>query len=137
MLRTFGTPTWFISLSPAEFLWLEFIRAIGRKNGQNLTDEDVASMEWITKAEYFRNNLVPVDQMFENHIDSFFHYFLLSKAHPLGEISEDIQKIEFQVRGSPHAHCLLWVKDAPKVDENSDEEVCAFVDRYIKWKSTM
>ena len=25
----------------------------------------------------------------------------------------------------------MWVKDAPKVDENSDEEVCAFVDRYI------
>ena len=131
MLRTFGTPTWFISLSPAEFLWPEFIRAIGRKNGQNWTDEDVASMEWITKAEYFRNNPVPVDQMFENRIDSFFQYFLLSKAHPLGEISEHIQKIEFQVRGSPHAHCLLWVKDAPKVDENSDEEVCAFVDRYI------
>ena len=74
-------------------------------------------MEWITKAEYFRNNQVPVDQMFENRIDSFFQYFLLSKAHPLGEISEHIQKIEFQVRGSPHAHCLLWVKDAPKVDE--------------------
>ena len=51
MLRIFGTPTWFISLSPAEFLWPEFIRAIGRKNGQNGTDEDVASMEWITKAE--------------------------------------------------------------------------------------
>ena len=131
MLRTFGTPTWFISLSPAEFLWPEFIQAIGRKNGQNWTDEDVASMEWITKAEYFRNNPVPVDQMFENRIDSFFQYFLLSKAHPLGEISEHIQKIEFQVCGSPHAHCLLWVKDAPKVDENSDEEVCAFVDRYI------
>ena len=112
-------------------MWPESIRAIGRKNGQNWTDEDVASMEWITKAEYFRNNPVPVDQMFENHIDSFFQYFLLSKAHPLGEISEHIQKIEFQVRGSPHAHCLLWVKDAPKVDENSDEEVCAFVDRYI------
>ena len=72
MLRTFGTPIWFISLSPAEFLWPEFIQTIGRKNGQNWTDEDVTSMEWITKAEYFRNNPVPVDQMFENHIDSFF-----------------------------------------------------------------
>ena len=24
-------------------------------------------------------------------------------------------KIDFQIRGSPHAHCLLWVKDAPKL----------------------
>ena len=35
------------------------------------------------------------------------------------------------MRGSPHAHCLLWVKDAPKIDQNTDEEVCAFVDKYI------
>ena len=58
----------------------------------------------------------------------------MSKANPLGPISEYIQKIEFQVRGTPHAHCLLWVKDAPRVDENSDEEVCKFVDRYINGK---
>ena len=88
-------------------------------------------MEWITKAEHFRENPVPVDQMFESRIDSFFRYFLLSKANPLGPISEYVQKIEFQVRGTPHAHCLLWVKDAPRVDENSDEEVCKFVDKYI------
>ena len=52
----------------------------------------------------------------------------------MGPISEYIQKIEFQVRGTPHAHCLLWVKDAPRVDENSDEEICKFVDRYINGK---
>ena len=35
------------------------------------------------------------------------------------------------MRGSLYAHCLLWVKDAPKLDTNSDEEVCAFIDEYI------
>ena len=35
------------------------------------------------------------------------------------------------MRGSPHAHCLLWVKDVPKLDRNFDEEVCAFIDTYI------
>ena len=134
MLRTFGTPTWFISLSPAEFLWPEFMQAVGRKIGKKWSEEDVSRMEWITKAEHFRENPVPVDQMFESRIESFFRYFLLSKANPLGPISEYIQKIEFQVRGTPHAHCLLWVKDAPRVDENSDEEVCEFVDRYINGK---
>ena len=34
------------------------------------------------------------------------------------------------MRGSLHAHCLLWVKDAPKLDRNSDEGECAFIDRY-------
>ena len=76
MLRTFGTPTWFISLSPAEFLWPEFMQAVGRKIGKKWTEEDVSKMEWITKAEHFRENPVPVDQMFESRIDSFFRYFL-------------------------------------------------------------
>ena len=35
------------------------------------------------------------------------------------------------MRGSPHAHCLLWVKDAPKVDKDPDDVVCAFIDKYI------
>ena len=33
--------------------------------------------------------------------------------------------------GSPHAHCLLWVKDAPKIDKDPDDVVCAFIDKYI------
>ena len=33
------------------------------------------------------------------------------------------------MRGSPHAHCLLWVKDAPKLTKM--QIVCAFIDKYI------
>ena len=34
------------------------------------------------------------------------------------------------MRGSPHAHCLLWVRDAPKIDEDTDEVVCEFINKY-------
>ena len=34
------------------------------------------------------------------------------------------------MRGSPHAHCLLWVKDAPKLTD-PDDVVCAFIDKYV------
>ena len=132
MLRSFGTPTWFLSLSPAEFLWPEFTQAVGKKIGINWSIEDVAEMDWQTKASNFRKNPLPVDQMFGNRLESFFSDFLMAKAHPLGNISEHIEKIEFQARGSPHAHCLLWVKDAPKVDKETDEDVCAFVDKYVQ-----
>ena len=42
-----------------------------------------------------------------------------------------IYGIEFQARDSPHAHCVIWVKDAPRYCVDSDEEVCAFFDKYI------
>ena len=32
---------------------------------------------------------------------------------------------------SPHAHCLLWVKDAPKIDKDPDDVVCTFIDKNI------
>ena len=35
------------------------------------------------------------------------------------------------MRGSIHAHCLLWVKDAPKIDKDPGDVVCTFIDKYI------
>ena len=35
------------------------------------------------------------------------------------------------MRGTPHAHCLLWVKDAPKIGRDTNNVVCAFIDKYI------
>ena len=131
MLRSFGTPTWFLSLSPAKFLWPEFTQAVGKKMWKNWTVEEVVNMNWETKASNFRKNPLPVDQMFGRRVENFFRYFLTNKAHPLGKITEHVQKIEFQAHGSPHAHCLLWIKDAPKVDRETDEEVCDFIDKYI------
>ena len=31
------------------------------------------------------------------------------------------------MRGSPHVHCLLWVNDSPKINEDPDEVVCQFI----------
>ena len=69
--------------------------------------------------------------MFQHRIEAFFSEYLLSDAHPLGHITDYVIKIEFQMRGSPHAHCLLWVKDAPKIDKDPDDVVFALIDKYI------
>ena len=70
-------------------------------------------------------------QMFQHRLEAFFSEYLLSDTHQLGHITDYVIKIEFQMRESPHAHCLLWVKDAPKIDKEPDGTVCAFIDKYI------
>ena len=40
-------------------------------------------------------------------------------------------KSEFQECGSLHAHCLIWVDVAPCIDVDSDDDVCAFVDKFM------
>ena len=60
-----------------------------------------------------------------------FSEYLFSAAHPLHHITDYVIKIEFQMRGSPHVQCSLWVKDAPKIDKDPDDIVYAFIDKYI------
>ena len=69
--------------------------------------------------------------MFQHRGETFFSEYLLSDTHPLGNITDYVINIEFHMRGSPHAHWLLWVKDAPKIDQDPDDVVCAFIDKYI------
>ena len=69
--------------------------------------------------------------MFQYRAESFFSQYILGGSQPLGNVTDYVIKIEFQIKGSPHAHYLLWVKDAPRIGHNTDDEVCAFVDKYI------
>ena len=60
-----------------------------------------------------------------------FQRILKSSAKPLVEIVDYNIRIEFQARGSPHAHCVLWVKDAPQFEVDHNNVVCDFIDKYV------
>ena len=83
------------------------------------------------RSTYLCQNPITGIQMFQHRLEAFFSEYLLSDTHPLGHITDYVIKIEFQMRGSPHAHWLLWVKDAPKIDKDPDDVMCAFIDKYI------
>ncbi|KAK7929411.1 hypothetical protein WMY93_005806 [Mugilogobius chulae] len=52
---------------------------------------------------------------------------------PLGKINDFWYRVEFQQRGSPHVHVFLF-GDGPEIGKNTDEEVAAFIDKYITCK---
>ena len=131
MIRQLGTPTWFLTLSAADMKWPDVIQAIAKQYGVTYTDEEVASLSYDDKSNWLRHNPVTAARHFHYRLNVFFQDFLKSPAKPLGEIADYAIRIEFQARGSPHAHTVIWVKDAPKFGVNSDDEVCEFIDRYI------
>ena len=131
MLRVLGIPTWFLTLSAADLHWPEMIQAVGLQIGNIFSDEDVLKMTWKEKSDYLQNNPVTGVRMFHSRTESFLTEYVYSSENPLGQVTDHVIKIEFQARGSPHAHCLLWVKGAPKIDVDSDEIVCAFIDKYV------
>ena len=83
------------------------------------------------RSRYLHQNPISGVQMFQHRFEAFFSEYLLSDTYPLGHITDYVIKIEFQMRGSPHAHCLLWVKDTPNIDKDPDDVACAFIDKYI------
>ena len=131
MIRQLGTPTWFFTLSAADLKWPDMIQTIARQYGVIYTDDEVAGLSFDDKSNWLKRNPVTAARHFQYRLNALFQGFLKSNAKPLDEIADYAIRIEFQARGSPHAHCVIWVKDAPKHLESSDSEVCDFIDQYV------
>ena len=56
---------------------------------------------------------------------------LLSSPHPVGKISDYKYWIEFQQRGSPHVHMLIWIAGAPSLDKDPPDKVAKFIAEYV------
>ena len=131
MLHSLGIPTWFLKLTAADLHWPEMIQAVALQLGRRLSRDDVLKMSVAQRSTYLQQNPITGVCMFQCRFQSFFSQYLLNDVHPLGHITDYVIKIEFQMRVSPHAHCLLWMKDAPKIKQDSDDDVCRFIDKYI------
>ena len=40
--------------------------------------------------------------------------------------------MEFQQRGSPHIHILVWVENAPQFNVETGEAIAAYVEQFLK-----
>ena len=107
------------------------IQAIALQLGKKVSHREVLQMSMDKWSNYLWQNPVTGTCMFQHRVEKFFTEYILSDSHPIGHILEYVIKIEFQMWGSPHVHCLLWVKDSPKINEDPDEVVCQFIDNYI------
>ena len=83
-------------------------------------------MSFEEKSKWLRQNPVTAARHFQYRLNTFF---LKSSAR---ELVGYAIRIEFQARGSPHAHTILWIKNASKLNVYTDEDVCTFIDQYVK-----
>ena len=130
-------PTFFFTLSAADTIWPDFFRACD----PTLTHDEASNLSARDRERYLVENPDIASRHFQRRFNSFFEHVLQGQEQPLGEITDHFWRIEFQKRGSPHVHGLLWVKDAPDVlalseTDEGREELAKFVDKYIS-ASTM
>lgn len=138
-LTMFGAPTWFVTLNPALERWGELHRLYEAVHHQHVEPKHI--MEWVAR------DPVLVSRWFHQRFRSFFINVVLAKGGhfvlslivtfyyvhldgPLGNIIHYFWRVEYQQRGTPHVHMMLWEKDAPKME---DGEACVvdFIDAHV------
>ena len=133
-VRQLGIPTFFSSLSSADSRWKDLIRSIGIVvDKQNYSDEEIDAMPYMEKNRILNSDPVTCCRFFDNRFNILLNEVIYSPLHPLGEVVDHFFRIEFQHRGSPHVHMIVWCKDAPKYEAGKEDQqdVYDYIDRYI------
>ena len=132
MIRQLSLPTWFISLSAADTRWTDLLKMLAKLNNDaELTNTDIENMTWQEKTKLVQKDPVTCSRYFDHRVNEFLSTVLKSNCEPIGKVKDYFYRVEFQQRGSPHIHMLVWVENAPTLETNSEDEIVQFVDQYL------
>ena len=133
MIRQLGSASLFCSFSSAETKWIHLLRILGKLvNNKEYTDNELENLNWEEKCKLIKGDPVTCARHFDYQINQFLRNFLLSAQAPLGEIADWFYRVEYQQRGSPHIHMLIWLEDAPVFGVDDNDCFGLYVERFIK-----
>ena len=123
LLRQKGCPTAFLTLSCAEFDWPELLREIVETvERRKVSEEYIANLSTKQKNKLISENFVQSTIHFQKRIEKIF---TLMKG-PFFKVGEEYfhvktyyYRVEFQQRGAPHIHSLIWMKSTSGIDAPS------------------
>jgi hypothetical protein len=125
MIGTLGCPTFFLTLSANDLNWSDLHQALAAAS--DVLVPDVPTFDWCKRL--LEEDPVVAAMHFYQRFLSFKNNFLMSQSQPIiGTIVDMWWRVEFQARGSPHIHSVVWVKDAPDL---MSQEGFDFIDSLI------
>ena len=132
MIRQLGPASLFCSFSAAETQWIHLLRILVKIiDNKEYTDSQLENLNWEEKCRLIQSDPVTCARHFDYQVSQFLQKFLMGKEAPLGKIADWFYRVEYQQRGSPHIHMLIWLENAAVFGVNDDHEVTAFVDNII------
>ena len=135
MIRQLGPATLFCSFSSAETQWIHLLRILGKLvDNREYSDNELENLNWEEKCRLIQCDPVTCARHFDYQFNQFLRHFLMSSATPLGKIADWFYRVEYQQRGSPHIHMLIWLESAPVYGFDEDEDVTSFIDEIITCK---
>jgi hypothetical protein len=139
MIRQLGLPTVFLTLSAAETKWTELLVILYKiKYGQAVTEEYAQQLTYAQKVDLIKSDPVTCSRYFYYRINLLLKKVIFDKCGTFSKSGHDVVdfywRIEFQQRGSPHLHSIIWLKDAPIYEINNPQSklnCINFIEKFI------
>lgn len=137
MIRQLGTPTFFITLSAAETKWPELtVMLMKILKNKDITEDEAMLVPNQEKYDMIRQDPVTCMRHFDHRYRALFTELIQKENGIFGgyKVKDYFLRMEFQMRGSPHIHALIWLQDAPTIPKGGslEENQCSgFIDQYI------
>lgn len=126
MVRQIGLPTIFFTLSAADYHWPDLFRLI-------VPGQDPAQFTERERHELMHDNPFLTANFFNIRAQAFIDLFI-KRFFPVADFW---YRFEWQHRGSPHVHGLLWLDDSPdcsnidSLDHEQHSSIISFFDRLV------
>ena len=113
VLRQNGCPSLFLTVSSAEYKWKELVRQILITEWkQEVSMEYVESLSESERNKIISRSAVQSTVHFQKRIEKLFNLLKYNDIFDGYTVPDFFYGIEFQARGAPHLHALLWLQDS-------------------------
>ena len=111
-LRQRGCPSVFLTVACAEYKWDKLIKEILEVKERRRVDlSEITLMNSSEKNKLLGENAIISTLHFQKRMDKLFSYFKNQEAFKPFLMRDYYLRVEFQARGAPHVHCLLWLEE--------------------------
>ena len=143
-LEQLGPFQFFFTLSCADKRWDENWTSIFGQEGAKVTIEDDGDvghnvfindvplddyLEDINQHEKVRENVMTITRNFDQRVKAFVREIMMGHNQPLN-VSVYNYRVEFQLRGAPHVHGVLWIQ-MPEMEKQFPEISEALSNLYL------
>ena len=117
MVNQLGIPTYFLKLLCANLRWKELPYVIDKLKNVGLNIKELKKIGYREQCNLLNNNQFLVASYLHYKFSIFFEGIILNGQ--LGKTKYCARSTEFQEKGSPHAHLLIWIFNAPDIQNET------------------